>query len=359
MATQPTQPLRGRGATRNPTNRFERLVVLVDPDAELSPEDCAIAPRTEFFKDSTRSALARNDSPDIPFEYSLNPYRGCEHGCIYCYARPTHEYLGFSAGLDFETRIMVKTEAPRLLREKLSSKSWKPQTVSIGAATDPYQPIERKLRITRQCLEVFAEFGNPIAIVTKNFLVTRDLDILGQMAGKSQAAVFVSITTLDAGLTRLLEPRTSVPRRRLEAIQALARAGVPVGVMVAPVIPGLNDHEIPAILEAAAGAGARHAGHVMLRLPYAVADLFETWLDEHYPDRKRKILSRIREMRGGKLNETGFGTRMKGHGHFAEQVHDLFRLACRRCGLNLTRLDLDASKFQAGKGVQLSLFPDG
>src|SRR5436190_323573 len=271
MNVDPSAP-RGRGAGANPANRFEALHF--EPDQDWNPADDP-ALSTRFFRDQSATIINYNDSPDIGFDASLNPYRGCEHGCIYCYARPTHEYLGFSAGLDFESRIMVKENAPELLRRELSSPKWKPQVIAMSGVTDCYQPIERKLKLTRRCLEVLAEFCNPVVIITKNFLVTRDIDLLSELARQHAAGVFVSLTTLDAEVRRVMEPRTSPPGARLEAIKRLSQASIPVGVLLAPTIPGLTDHEIPSLLEAAAAAGARTASYVMLRLPYAVAPLFE------------------------------------------------------------------------------------
>jgi DNA repair photolyase len=344
---------RGRGTPDNPPNRFERLVYL--PIIE-SPDDQERAVKTQYLKDASRSLLTTNDSPDVGFDASINPYRGCEHGCVYCYARPYHEYLGFSAGLDFETKILVKEDAPELLRAELASPKWQPKVVAISGVTDAYQPIERKLQLTRRCLEVLAEFRNPVIIVTKNQLVTRDIDVLKKLASFNAAAVCVSVTTLDAELARVMEPRTSTPANRLEAIQALAEADVPVRVLVAPIIPGLTDHEIPSIIEAAAKAGARHAGYVVLRLPHGVGELFEGWLEEHFPDRKKKVLNRIREMRGGKLNDSNFGSRMKGEGVFAEQIKSMFTLACRRSGMEFGAHELSTSAFRRASDAQMSLF---
>jgi DNA repair photolyase len=351
---QNDKPLHGRGTGHNPTNRFERLAILPDADAQI-PECENISPRTQFFRDSSKSAIAYNSSPDIGFSTSLNPYRGCEHGCIYCYARPTHEYLGFSAGLDFETRIMVKEDAPELLRKEMSKKSWVPQTVVIGGVTDPYQPVERKLKLTRRCLEVFLEFKNPATVITKNHLVTRDVDLLSAMAKENLTGVFVSITTLRPDLTRIMEPRTAVPKMRLAVIEKLAKAGVPVGVMVAPVIPGLTDEEMPAILKAAADAGAITAGYVPVRLPFAVKELFEKWLEEHMPDRKDKVLNRIRSIRDGKLNDSNFHTRMRGHGVFAEQLKNMFDVASRKAGIPFRHLELSTAAFRP-PGAQMGLF---
>ena len=366
----PVRPrsLRGRGTADNPHNRFERLRAIEDAEFAESerlrradPEDDTGPDQTrhdtKFFSDPSRRLLATNESPDLPFDTSLNPYRGCEHGCIYCYARPTHEYLGFSAGLDFENRILVKQAAPELLRRELSSRRWKPQTVAIGAVTDPYQPVERRLCITRRCLEVFAEFRNPISIVTKSALVTRDIDILAQLVPFDAVHVNVSITTLDPELHRVMEPRSATPARRLAAIEALVRSGIPVSAMVAPVIPGLNDSEIPAIVSAAARAGAQSASRIVLRLPLAVAPLFADWLERHFPDRAQKVLNRVRDMRRGRLNDPHFHTRFRGTGLFNDQIQALFELSCRRAGLATNAPTLSAGAFQRPDEPQLSLFP--
>jgi DNA repair photolyase len=333
----PSAAIRGRGASWSPANRFEKLHVdLGDSDVVQVGQDDVERPRraTQYFRDGTKTIISRNNSPDVGFETSVNPYRGCEHGCIYCYARPTHEYLGFSAGLDFESKIMVKMDAPELLKLELESPRWKPQVLVMSGVTDPYQPIERRLRITRGCLEVLAQFRNPVAIITKNRLVTRDLDLLGELATHNAAAVNISVTSLDSKLQRVLEPRTSLPEARLEAISQLRAAGIPAGVMVAPIIPGLTDHEVPRILEACAKAGAQFAGYTIVRLPWAVAPLFEHWLEERFPDRKEKILGRIRDLRGnGRLNNSQWRTRMTGEGIFAEQIASLFEIGCRRVGI--------------------------
>lgn len=343
----------GRGTAENPPNRFERLSYL--PILESSDEDAG-AVKTQYLKDASRSLITFNDSPDVGFEASINPYRGCEHGCIYCYARPYHEYLGFSAGLDFETKILVKEDAPELLRAELASRKWQPKVVAISGVTDAYQPIERRLQLTRRCLEVLAEFRNPVIIVTKNQLVTRDIDVLKELASFNAAAVCVSVTTLDAELARVMEPRTSTPANRLEAIQSLAEAGVPVRVLVAPTIPGLTDHEMPSIIQAAAKAGARNAGYVVVRLPHGVGALFEKWLEDHFPDRKKKVLNRIRDMRGGKLNDPNFGSRMRGEGVFAEQIGSMFKLACRKAGIEGGGPELTTEAFRRPSVPQLSLF---
>lgn len=503
------EALHGRGAASNPPNRFTPLWHVRDPDW-TDPEDPA--PTTQFLKDTTRSIIVSNESPDVGFEYSINPYRGCEHGCVYClsgdtpilmadgttrqleavrvgdavygtiqrghersyvktcvlahwrvcrpayritladgtrlvaggdhrfltargwkfvadsglrgqqrphlttnntlmgtgtfapppiegqavkssgrlrlvsidplaitlplfdittgtgdfiangiishncYARPTHEYLGFSAGLDFETKILVKQDAPALLRRELSSPRWQPQVLAMSGVTDPYQPVERRLQLTRRCLEVLVEFRNPVVIVTKNYLVTRDVDLLRELARYEAAMVFLSVTTLDGHLAGVLEPRASQPTRRLAAIEALAQAGVPVGVLVAPVIPGLTDHEMPAIIAAAARVGAQSAGYVTLRLPHGVGALFEDWLSQHVPTKKAKILQRIRALRGGKLNDARFGVRMQGEGVFAAQIASLFTLACRKAGLRNRDVRLSTAAFRRPAGAQLSLF---
>ncbi len=330
---QSSAAIHGRGASWNPANRFEKLHVdvnYVDLAAEERPR-----PQTQFFRDATKTIIARNTSPDVCFDSSVNPYRGCEHGCAYCFARPTHEYLGFSAGLDFERKIMVKENAPELLEAELSSPKWKPQIVALSGVTDPYQPVERKLRITRRCLEVLAKFRNPVGIITKNRLVTRDVDVLSELAANDAVAVNISVTTLDAKLQRILEPRTSPPQARLDAVARLRAAGIPVGVMVAPIIPGITDHEVPAIVEACGKAGAQFAPHVILRLPWAVAPLFEHWLDEHFPERKEKVLGRVRDMRGGggKVYDSRWGIRQMGEGIFAKQIATMFEVAKRRAGM--------------------------
>src|SRR5580765_7153099 len=348
---QPNPPThRARGAAENPPNRFEKLSLERDPDWSDPDEP---APQTQFFKDHSGSIITTNDSPDVGFEASVNPYRGCEHGCIYCYARPFHEYLGFSAGLDFETKIMVKQNAPELLRRELSSTKWKPKVIALSGVTDCYQPAERKLKLTRRCLEVLAEFRNPAVIVTKNHLVTRDADVLTELARHDAAAVFVSVTTLDAELRQVMEPRTSPPAGRLSAIETLSKAGIRVGVLVAPVIPGLTDHEMPSILNAAVGAGAQFAGHVVLRLPHAVAPLFEQWLARHFPDRKEKVLNRIRAIRDGQFNDPRFESRMTGEGIFAEQIEAIFTVVCRKAGIEGNRPNLSTASFQRRAERQL------
>ncbi len=351
------RPPNGRGASINPVGRFESIEYVADPDVDSPPEE-TVAQATRFFRDPSRSIIASNDSPDVAFDRSVNPYRGCEHGCIYCYARPTHEYLGYSAGLDFETKIMVKEEAATLLRNELMAKSWTPQLIGLSGVTDCYQPVEKTMKLTRGCLEVLAEFRNPCFIVTKNHLVTRDVDLLAELARWRCVSVQISVTTLDDELARAMEPRASAPHRRLDAIAELAAAGVPVGVLTAPIIPGLNDHEIPSILAEAAKRGASHSSFTVLRLPLAVKDLFIHWLGEAVPDRKAKVLNRIREMRDGTLNNTKFGERMKATGIFAEQIRSLYEISCRREGLTRGWPELTTEHFRRPEAprAQLSLF---
>ncbi len=348
MADSPTG-LRGRGAATNPQSRFEKLAVI----SEVAPPDRV---PTQFLRDDSRSIIARNESPDVPFDASINPYRGCEHGCIYCYARSYHEYLGFSAGLDFETRILVKEDAPELLRRELGSPRWRPQVLGISGATDPYQPVERKLELTRRCLEALAHYRNPVSIVTKNALVTRDTDLLAELARFDAASVALSIPTLNGDLVRVMEPRTSHPRERLRAIGQLTAQGIPCGVMVAPVIPGLTDHEIPAVVEAAADAGAVFSIWLMLKLPGAVSGLFQNWLQQHFPDAQDKVLNRIRALRGGQLSDSRFGRRMRGEGVFSDQIEALFDSACKQHGLDGPGPALSISSFRRADDHQLRLW---
>jgi len=351
-----TLPIRGRGAPDNPPNRFRPIEVIPDPEAD--PADTPL-PRTRFLEDSSRSILSHNDSPDVGFDVSVNPYRGCEVGCVYCYARQFHEYLGFSAGLDYETRILVKRDAPALLRAALASDGWEPQVIALSGATDPYQPVERTLRITRGCLQVLAEARNPVAIVTKRDLVRRDLDLLRELAGFGAAAVTVSVTTLDGALQRVMEPRGAAPHRRLEAVRRLAEAGVPVGINIAPVIPGLTDHEIPAILEAGAAAGATRAGLILLRLPHGVKELFEAWLARHFPERRERVLARVRDTRGGRLYDARFRVRGRGEGAYAEHIRSMFDVAAARLGYERSPRRLSTEAFRRPRlGPQLGLFDD-
>ncbi len=338
----------GRSSGFNPANQFEEIKVELPPEdlAEyFEPAESGVRIPTRFYVDRTKSILAKNTSPDVGFTYSLNPYRGCEHGCIYCYARPSHEYLGFSAGLDFESRILVKYDAPKLLREALLKKSWSVDTVHLSGDTDCYQPVERKLQLTRECLKVFLELHHPVSIITKNALIQRDVDILGELASMNLVSVCISVTTLDQDLARRMEPRTSPPSKRLETIRILASHGIPLSVNAAPIIPGLNDVEIPAILKAAAEVGARGAGYLVVRLPYAVKDLFLDWLRREMPERAPKIENRIRSVREGQLSSSQFGIRMSGTGKIAEAIEQLFKSSVERNNLNRTRIELRKDLF--------------
>lgn len=348
-------PLKGRGAADNPPNRFDR--VHYEPSADGEPDERP-APATQFFRDNSQSIIATNDSPDVPFSASINPYRGCEHGCIYCYARPYHEYLGMSIGLDFETKILVKEDAPKLLRKELHSPKWQPQALGISGVTDAFQPIERQLQITRRCLEVLAEFRNPAWIVTKNRLVTRDIDILARLAEHDAVCVVIAVTTLDAELARVMEPRATMPAGRLQAIRELSEAGIPTTVLVAPTIPGLTDHEMPAILAAAREAGALSAGYTMLRLPHGLPALFTSWLEQHFPEKKDKILGRIEAMRGGELNDPRFKFRMRGEGVLADAVKQVFEVTKKRLGFP-GRPPLLTSAFRRPDETPLLLFGEG
>ena len=311
--------------------------------------------QTQFFRDDSKSIIAKNDSYDVGFEYSINPYRGCEHGCVYCYARPSHEFLGFSAGTDFESKIMIKRDAPKLLEAEFNKKSYKPDFLMFSGNTDCYQPVERQLEITRETLKVCLKYRNPVSIITKNALIERDIDILKEMAELELVSVCLSVTTLDKELARRMEPRTSSPERRLQVIEKFANEKIPVGVNIAPVIPGLNDEEIPAILKEASARGAMFAGHIMLRLPYAVKDLFLQWLKTEFPDRERKIINKIMEMRDGKLNESEFGTRFSAKGELAETIHSLFELSCKKYGLNGKKAVLRKDLFKKPNN-QLEMF---
>jgi DNA repair photolyase len=347
MAQEERKNIKGRGASSNTPNRFEKdryEAEMQEFDVYLEEEKPLL--RTQFIKDSSRSIVTENSSPDVGFRFSINPYRGCEHGCAYCYARPTHEYLGYSAGLDFESKILIKNNASELLREKLMSRSWQPETIAISGVTDCYQPIERKLKLTRSCLEALAEFRNPAGIITKNALVTRDLDVLQELNKYEAVVVYLSVTTLDEQLCADLEPRTSRPQARLKAVETLSKAGIPVGVNIAPVIPGLTDHEMPNILKAAADAGAVSAGYTPLRLPLSVSPLFVEWLQVHRPEKKEKVLSHIRSIRGGELNSSQFGSRMRGQGVYAEQLGKMFKLYTKKFGLNQKPIELSTSHFK-------------
>lgn len=342
--------IKGRGSSANPAGRFEEMEFVPDPaEAEGTP-------KTVYYRDDAKKIISYNSSPDVPFEASVNPYRGCEHGCVYCYARPTHEYLGLSAGLDFETKIFVKRNAPELLRKELLSPAWTPTPIAMSGVTDCYQPAEKYFRVTRKCLEVLLEFRNPVGIVTKNYMVTRDSDILSELASVNCASVTLSITTLDSKLARAMETRASQPEYRLRAVERLSEAGIPVTVLVAPVIPGLTDHEIPAILKEASARGAVDAGYVMLRLPHGVGDIFSEWLDARFPRKKKKILNRIESVRSGKMNSAEYHERMRGSGIFAEQTEKIFRVAYSKSGFPGGGARLDASGFRRPPCGQLELF---
>ena len=347
-----TRAHRGRGAAHNPANRFTRIDVDVDP-AEVTDED--LKRPTVYLDDTSRSVISTNQSPDIGFAASVNPYRGCESGCSYCYARPSHEFFGLSAGLDFERIIFVKRRAPELLEAALEKKSWRPQVLALSGVTDPYQVVESRLEITRGVLEVLARYRNPVSVITKRATSTRDLDLFRRLHAFGGVFVTISVTSLDVEVQRAMEPRASTPDARLAAIRKLADAGIPVGVNVAPVVPGLTDHEVPAILEAAADAGAVRASMVMLRLPGAVQDVFTEWLTRAFPLRAERVLARIREMRGGALNDPRFGHRMRGHGPYAEQIRTLFELKTRQLGLD-SEVALNADAFRVPGTHQPSLF---
>ena len=356
MKTQTNHPNQttGRGTNRNIKSRFDRFEFCPTTD-DQHPER---PPRTTLTAENARTIITKNDSPDVPFDQSINPYRGCEHGCIYCFARPTHAYLDLSPGLDFETRILFKPNAPELLRRALAKKNYRCRPIAMGTNTDPYQPAEKTLKLTRRIIEVLAEHRHPVSIVTKSTLVTRDLDLLAPLARDNMASVFFSITTLDPDLARRMEPRAATPARRLEAMAAISNAKIPTGVLASPIVPGLNDDELERILEAAAEAGARTGGYLLLRLPHEVKQLFTEWLHEHYPAKADKVLNRLREMRGGRLNDPRFDSRHSGRGTHATLLRRRFELAARRLGLDCERPRLDCSNFRVpGRpGAQLSLF---
>jgi len=354
----PDRARKGRGAIGNQSGRFERETRIPTDDGWGGAEEPPPRLRTTLTIDTARNVIARNTSPDVPFDRSINPYRGCEHGCIYCFARPTHAFLGLSPGLDFETKLFYKPDAPERLREELSRPNYKPDVMALGTNTDPYQPVERGRKLTRRILEVLAEFNHPFAIVTKSDLILRDADIIQPMAAKGLAAVTISVTTLDAALARKLEPRAPHPERRLAAIATMAALGVPTGVLTAPMIPALNDMEMEKILARAATAGATGAGYVLLRLPLEIAGLFEEWLDAHFPDRAAHVLSLLRQTRGGALYDSRWGKRARGTGPYAELLHRRFDLAINRLGLDKRSLDLDCGQFKrpARAGDQLTLF---
>lgn len=346
------KPIRGRGSAANPKNRFSEKEVKYDIDEKTGQLN---RPKTRLIPDHTTQIISRNNSPDIGFEVSVNPYRGCEHGCAYCYARPSHEFLGMSAGLDFESKIVVKYDAADLLRKELSKPGWKPQTLVMSGVTDPYQPIEKKLEITRRCVQVLAECRHPLGIITKNYLVTRDIDLLANLAKINAVRVVLSITSLDPSITNTMEPRTSRPQKRLQAVQELSSAGIPVQVNIAPVIPGLTDEEIVPIMEASADAGAKSVSLVNLRLPYGVKDLFVKWLEDHHPNRKEKVLNKIRSLKNGKLNRYEFGERFRVEGAYGDQMRQLLQIHANRLGLNKNREPLNADAFRRPDTQQLRL----
>jgi DNA repair photolyase len=348
---------RGRGAKTNPAPRFDqRSAEFVDDGWETLAELPRL--RTEVFTETPKSIIARNQSPDISFDRSINPYRGCEHGCVYCYARPSHAYMGLSPGLDFESKLFIKPNAAALLREELTATNYEARTIALGANTDPYQPIERDYRITRAVIEVLAEFNHPFGIVTKSSTVLRDLDLLKPMAEKGLVKVAISLTTLDGKLARAMEPRASTPTKRLSALEILSKAGIPTVVMMGPIIPGLNDAEIENILKAARNAGVREAGYTMLRLPHEVKDIFKDWLEKEYPDKAQRVMALIKSTRGGQESDPNFGTRMTGTGPYAWTIGRRFQLACQRLGLNENRVKLRTDLFNrpAQKGEQMVMF---
>jgi len=358
-AIVPHEKRRGRAAASNASGRFEtEKREAFDDEWDRREEEDLTPLKTEVFEDASKRIITYNQSPDIPFDRSINPYRGCEHGCIYCFARPTHAYLGLSPGLDFETKLFYKPDAAKLLERELREPSYRPQVISIGTNTDPYQPIERTRLVMRQILTVLNAFSHPVSIVTKSALVVRDLDLLSDMAKRGLAHVALSVTTLDHKLARRMEPRAATPKRRLGAIRALAEAGVPAGVMVAPVIPALNDHEIENIVAAAAENGAAHAAFIFMRLPFEIKELFREWLGEHYPDRKERIIHHIRAMKGGRDNNPDFHERFRGRGPYAEAIKARFQAACRRHRMNerVDPLNLEAFARPAAKGEQFDLF---
>ena len=347
------EPIRGRGSAHNPKNRFLDTELEYDVDNETGRLD---KPNTVLLRDHTSNIISTNNSPDIGFDVSINPYRGCEHGCVYCYARPSHEFLGMSAGLDFESKIVVKYDAAKLLRKTLSDKKWKPQTLAMSGVTDPYQPIEKKLRITRGCVEVLAECNHPLVIITKNYLVTRDMDYLAKLAEIGAVKVVLSITSLDKIITDTMEPRTSRPQKRLKAVRELTEAGIPVHVNIAPVIPGLTDNEIVPIMEASADAGAISVSCNIVRLPYGVKDIFVKWLEGHHPNRKEKVINRIKSLREGKLNRSEFGERFRGVGPYADQISQMVEIHSKKLGMNQNRIPLSCDHFKRPQTDQLTLF---
>jgi DNA repair photolyase len=354
-----SEKLKGRGAQSNPKNRFDKLhIEELVKDKEFIDDSVNNLRKvnTVFYRDYSKSVISKNDSYDLDFNYSFNPYRGCEHGCVYCYARPTHEYLGFSSGIDFETKIIVKEDAANLLEHEFKKKSYKPETIMFSGNTDCYQPIEKKLRLTRRALQICLDYRNPVSIVTKNSLIERDIDILKELASMNLVSVLMSITTLDKKVTASMEPRTSTPEKRLKTIEILSNNNIPSGVNLAPIIPGLNDEEIPIILKEVSKHGGILARHSMIRLPYSVKEIFIEWIKDEFPDRSSKILNKIREIHGGKLNENEFGKRFRGEGKLADTINDLFELSCKKLHLNEKRAGLNVKLFRKVHNKQLEIF---
>ncbi|TDY02532.1 PA0069 family radical SAM protein [Thiohalophilus thiocyanatoxydans] len=356
MSSNTSSHIKGRGAGSNTVSRFVELKREVVDDGWAPEESTPL--RTELFTDTSRTIINSNNSPDVPFTYSINPYKGCEHGCCYCFARPTHAYLDLSPGLDFESKIFAKPDAANLLKNELGKRKYVPKVIALGANTDAYQPVERQLGITREIIQALKAYRHPVSIITKSALIERDIDLLAPMAETGLVKVFVSITTLDRTLSRQLEPRAAAPQRRLETVQRLQQAGIPVGVLMAPIIPVLNDNEIERLLEQCAGAGAESAGYVILRLPHELKDLFVRWLQEHYPLKAGHVMNRIRDLRDGRDYQSEFGERMRGSGQYADLIAHRFALACKKQGLNRRTLELDCSKFRVPpkSGDQMGLF---
>lgn len=353
MCIMKNKPIRGRGSSDNPSHRFTDEQLEYDVDKVTGRLQ---KPETTVYTDHSKEIISKNNSPDIGFDVSLNPYRGCEHGCAYCYARPTHEFLGMSPGLDFETKIVAKYDAPELLRKKLASKMWKPQALVMSGVTDPYQPMEKDLQITRKCIQILADCRHPLVIITKNYQVTRDIDLLQKLAEAGAVRVILSITSLNRDLIGKLEPRTSRPKKRLQAVRELSVAGIPVHVNIAPLIPGLTDDEIVPIMEASKNSGAQSVSYTILRLPYSVKDLFLKWLEDHQPNRKNKVINKLKSLKDGQLNRSEFGERFRGEGAYAEQIRQLFKIHTQRLELSAERIPLNKSAFKRPSGDQLTLF---
>jgi len=353
-----SEKLKGRGANLNPKNRFEKLSIenFTFDDWQDFDEPADNNLLTEYYLDESKTVISKNNSEDVGFDYSFNPYRGCEHGCIYCYARPTHEYLGFSSGVDFETKIMVKPNAASLLEEEFKKKNYKPDIIIFSGNTDCYQPLEKRMKITREALKVCLKYGNPVGVITKNALIQRDIDVLKEMATQGIVAVTVSVTTLDKSLARKMEPRASAPELRLKTIEIMAKNNIPISVNAAPIIPGLNDKEIPNILKESSKRGAESAGYIMLRLPYSVKDLFVEWIEREFPERASKVINSIKSIRNGKLNSSEWRKRFRGEGELADTVRNLFQISCRKYGLNRRHFNLTTEHFKSDFTKQLQLF---